>query len=145
MTDYVKRSDVINYVCQFCKDQHADELCDEWDICQLFTRISNVPSADVVERDEGIKIGAALAAMHGSDATSQDLEKAYFKGVEEGYKKGRSGFEKRGRILTNEFGYESCSVCNYGLMLFITDENNILRKPNYCPNCGAKMENIDDV
>ena len=100
MNDYVKRSDVINYVCQFCKDQHADELCDEWDACQLFTRISDVPSADVVER-------------------------------------------KHGKILTNEFGYESCSVCNYGLMLFITDENNILRKPNYCPNCGAKMENME--
>ena len=52
---------------------------------------------------------------------------------------------KYGKLLTNEFGYESCSVCNYGLMLFITDENNILRKPNYCPNCGAKLENIDDV
>lgn len=46
---------------------------------------------------------------------------------------------KHGKIITNEFGYESCSVCNYGLMLFITDENNVLRKPNYCPNCGAKM------
>lgn len=53
MNDYVKRSDVINYVCQFCKDQHADELCDQWDVCQLFTRISNVPSADVVEQKHG--------------------------------------------------------------------------------------------
>lgn len=52
---------------------------------------------------------------------------------------------KHGKLLTNEFGYESCSVCHYGLMLFITDENNTLRKPNYCPNCGAEVENIDDV
>lgn len=47
---------------------------------------------------------------------------------------------KHGKLLTNEFGYERCSVCNYGLMLFITDENNILRNPNFCPNCGAQME-----
>lgn len=47
---------------------------------------------------------------------------------------------KHGKILTNEFGYESCSVCHYGLMLFITDENNTLKKPNFCPNCGAEME-----
>lgn len=50
---------------------------------------------------------------------------------------------KHGKLLTNEFGYESCSVCNYGLMLFITDENNTLRKPNYCPNCGARMVTDD--
>ena len=53
--------------------------------------------------------------------------------------------QKHGKLLANEFGYESCSVCNYGLMLFITDENNILRKPNYCPNCGAQMGGDSDV
>lgn len=37
--------------------------------------------------DEGIRIGADLAAMHGSDATSQELEKAFFDGCEVGYKK----------------------------------------------------------
>lgn len=139
MTDYVKRSDVINYVCQFCKDQHADELCDQWDICQLFTRISNVPSADVVELDEGIKIGAALAAMHGSDATSQDLAKAYFEGMEEGYKKGRSGFEKRAmwittRTITHD-GNWYCSLCDYEP--YYSRDIHTLK---YCPNCGAKME-----
>ena len=45
-----------------------------------------------------------------------------------------------GKLLVNEFGYESCSVCRYGLMLFITDENNTLKKPNYCPNCGVRLE-----
>lgn len=37
--------------------------------------------------DEGIRIGADLAAMHGSNATSQELEKAFFNGCEVGYKK----------------------------------------------------------
>ena len=94
MDEYVKRSDVINSVCQFCKDQHKDELCTEWDICQIFTRIANVPPADVIDRNEGIKMGAELAAMHGSDATSQDLEKAYFKGMEEGYKRIQTMYDK---------------------------------------------------
>ena len=37
--------------------------------------------------DAGVKDGADLAAMHGSDATSQQLEKAFFDGVEEAMKK----------------------------------------------------------
>ena len=37
--------------------------------------------------DYGIKIGADLAAMHGSDATSKQLEKAFFDGMEEAMKK----------------------------------------------------------
>ena len=39
--------------------------------------------------DQGIQYGAQLAAMHGSDATSQDLEKSYWQGFEDGYKKGK--------------------------------------------------------
>lgn len=43
---------------------------------------------DIIKaREEGIRIGAELAAMHGSDATSQELEKAFFDGCEVGYKK----------------------------------------------------------
>ena len=39
-------------------------------------------------REDGVEEGAALAAMHGSDATSQELEKSYLEGVECGWKKG---------------------------------------------------------
>ena len=46
--------------------------------------IEAIPAADVLPRDEAIKMGAELAAMHGSDATSQQLEEAYLKGVEDG-------------------------------------------------------------
>lgn len=43
---------------------------------------------DIIKaREEGIRVGAELAAMHGSDATSQELEKAFFDGCEVGYKK----------------------------------------------------------
>ena len=38
--------------------------------------------------DEGIKAGAELAAMHGSDATSQQLEKSFWEGVDVGAEKG---------------------------------------------------------
>lgn len=37
--------------------------------------------------EQGIKDGAALASMHGSDATSQDLEESYFNGMEAGAEK----------------------------------------------------------
>ena len=46
--------------------------------------IEAIPAADVLPRDEAIKVGTELAAMHGSDATSQQLEEAYLKGVEYG-------------------------------------------------------------
>lgn len=36
--------------------------------------------------EQGIKDGVALAAMHGSDATSQDLAESFFDGVEAGAK-----------------------------------------------------------
>ena len=48
--------------------------------------------------DRGIKDGAELAAMHGSDATSQELQEQYFKGMEEGYQMGRNGFVKKGAL-----------------------------------------------
>ena len=51
--------------------------------------------------------------------------------------------QKHGRLiaemLTNEYGYKRCSVCECGLTLFITDKNNILQEPNFCPNCGARF------
>lgn len=49
--------------------------------------IDNFPAADVITRDEGIRLWAELAAMHGSDATSQDLEKAYWRGFEDAMQK----------------------------------------------------------
>lgn len=37
----------------------------------------------------------------------------------------------RGRWVFNEkYLYNNCSECNYG----------IAKRPNYCPSCGAKME-----
>ena len=81
---------------------------------QMSSRILEaVPTADVVPRE--------LYQRALSDVVTLSVER------------------KHGKMLTNEFGYESCSVCHYGLMLFITDENNTLRKPNFCPNCGAQM------
>ena len=46
--------------------------------------IENIPAADVLPRDEGIKLGAELAAMHGATPEQQQLEEAYLKGVEYG-------------------------------------------------------------
>lgn len=43
---------------------------------------------DIIKaREEGIRMGAELAAMHGSDATSEELANAFFDGCEVGYKK----------------------------------------------------------
>lgn len=46
--------------------------------------IENIPAADVLPRDEWIKLGAELAAMHEATPDQQQLEEAYLKGVEYG-------------------------------------------------------------
>lgn len=58
--------------------------CKSCGIHDMLEEVEVYPAADVLPRDEAIKMGAELAAMHGSDATSQQLEEAYLKGVEEG-------------------------------------------------------------
>ena len=85
--------------------------------------------------DRGIKDGAELAAMHGSDATSQELQKQYFKGMEEGYQKGREGFVKKGQWLSSQ-GWIYCSICGSEPPI----ESNYAS--DYCPNCGAEMIGI---
>lgn len=96
--------------------------------------IDSIPAADVLPRDEGIKLGAELAAMHGSDATSQELEKAYLEGVAEGMKRRDVKPVVRGKwqfhmFTANSWGYE-CRVCH----------TTWDAPTNFCPNCGAMME-----
>lgn len=91
--------------------------------------------------DQGVKDGAALAAMHGSDATSQELAEQYFKGMEEGYKKGREGYIKKGQWVTLDTASEICTCCEkiFSISsLFMMGGND---EPPYCPNCGAEMIN----
>ena len=83
MAEYIKREDVglSDFEIVMCNGDYKEALK------MLLEKVEKIPSADVVERDEGIRMGAELAAMHGSDATSQDLEKAFWTGYEEAMKK----------------------------------------------------------
>jgi hypothetical protein len=107
-------------MAEYIKREDAFRVIEQSPIAHLGTRffcmdgIEAIPAADVVPRE--------LYQRALSDVVTLSVER------------------KRGKLLTNEFGYESCSVCHYGLMLFITDENNTLKKPSFCPNCGAEME-----
>lgn len=95
--------------------------------------IFNLPAVDAVSRDEGIKMGAELAAMHGSDATSQQLEEAYLKGVEDGMTRRGVRPVVLGKWVDYQQGrwiYAKCSRCET-----IHDA-----KSKFCPNCGAEME-----
>ena len=95
----------------------------------------------IINIDEGIKLGAELAAMHGSDATSQELEKAYLEGVAYGMKRrdvkpvARGKWEKQdANLVWNAVGlYAAAYKCNR------CGELNIA-ETSFCPNCGAMME-----
>ena len=63
--------------------------------------IENIPAADVLSRDEGIKLGAELAAMHGATPEQQQLEEAYLKGVEYGMTRRRCAACDAGAVVAN--------------------------------------------
>ena len=70
MEDYISRKVVLENV--------LEQMAISNSLLAMSERIKNLEAANVIDIDEGIKMGAELAAMHGSDATSQELEKAYF-------------------------------------------------------------------
>lgn len=92
--------------------------------------IDAIPAADVLPRDEAITMGAELAAMHGSDATSQQLEEAYLQGVEYGMTRRDVRPVVRGRWEYNPGdNIPYCSEC------MMPQDSEC----NFCPNCGADM------
>lgn len=98
-------------------------------------RLERIPAADVLPRDEAIKMGAELAAMHGSDATSQQLEEAYLKGVEDGMTRRGVRPVRRGKWTLNKDGSGTCSECGR------TQKNcwDLDNWDNFCHFCGADM------
>lgn len=137
MAEYIKREDALNAIRKSPISNMSTRL-----FC--VDAIADIPAADVVERDEGIKMGAELAAMHGSDATSQELSKAYFDGMEEGYKKGRSGFEKRAMWIKVHDDICYWTVCSGCWTRLPRDDWGQEWRSSYCPNCGSRMV-TDDV
>ena len=95
---------------------------------------NEIPAADVLPRDEAIKMGAELAAMHCSDATSQQLEDAYLKGVEDGMIRRDVRPVVRGKWKTISFLTVGCSNCQ--------ETFHELERNNFCPNCGADMREV---
>ena len=80
MVEYISRDELLKlYV-----DGKYDTAEYHVSVPVIIQNIKDIPAADVLPRDEAIKMGAELAAMHGSDATSQQLEEVYLKGVEYG-------------------------------------------------------------
>ena len=133
MSEYIKREDAVFAACKVlekfggCK---MGELCPDVGCSEVRDIVDQYICEDVVERDEGIRMGADLAAMHGSDATSQDLEKAFWTGYEEAMKKRDVRPVVRGKWKETLFGWE-CTACG--------EEQQYAMRLKYCPNCGARM------
>lgn len=53
----------------------------------------------------------------------------------------------RGRIEEDENTYLWCSECgcNITLAAYEMPNGNLILRPNFCPNCGAMMENSDEI
>ena len=121
MAEYIKREAAIKAVSENDCEGYATQA------------VKAIPAADVLPRDEAITMGAELAAMHGSDATSQQLEEAYLKGVEDGMTRRDVRPVVRGkwtRIDYEPHGHDyKCSACGW--------KNDM--PTHFCPNCGADM------
>lgn len=88
-------------------------------------------AADVLPRDEGIKLGAELAAMHGATPEQQQLETAYFKGVEYGLTRRDVRPMVRGKWVNYGDEYRpdiKCCVCGQRKPILLGNFNF-----NYCP------------
>lgn len=119
---------------KYIKLSQALEVLDSCACWWAHERMKSIPAADVLPRDEAIKMGAELAAMHGATPEQQQLEEAYLKGVEDGMTRRNVRPVVRGkwtRIDYEPCGHDyKCSVCGW---------NNDM-PTLYCPNCGAMME-----
>ena len=52
MSDYIKREDVINIVCDACNDKFSEEPCEPPD-CAIFNVLKEYPAANVIEQRYG--------------------------------------------------------------------------------------------
>ena len=120
--------------------------------------IFNLPAADVVSRDEGIKMGAELAAMHGATPEQQQLEEAYLKGFAYGMARRNVRPVVRGKwveargIWCTPGGDPvwECSECGKGRHVYGIEHGSYgadVANGQWvaCPNCGAVMEEADDT
>ena len=103
------------------------------------------PIIEIIQKDLKIQVeGAVLKAVQecGVNVNKERLEKALYDArafYEEGYRDGMASM-KHGEWLfddADECGYTfRCSCCGRCIM-----SNSIKHDtPNYCPNCGAKMD-----
>ena len=131
---------------KYIKLSQALEVLDSCSCWYAHDRMEMIPAADVIDanasdaiRDEGIKIGAELAAMHGSDATTQELEKEYWHGYEDAMQRRDIKPVVHGKWVLKTFddGYGEYQLYECNLCGAVTAQR---KSKNYCHNCGAKME-----
>lgn len=134
MAEYIEREKVLALSEDFeaLIYDGADEIFFEY---IPIDKVKTLPAADVLPRDEAITMGAELAAMHGSNATSQQLEEAYLKGVEDGMTRRDVRPVAHGKWIFCGGTWEGanilkCSEC--GATVYYEERN-------FCPNCGADM------
>lgn len=128
MAEYIEREAVLNILAS----KNAP-----WDGYQ---KVSELPIADVMTRDDGIRLGAELAAMHGSDATSQDLEKEYWRGFEDAMQKRDVQPVKHGRWIDGDCRCVTAVCSNCNRLRLGNGAKSAMRLALYCEKCGARMD-----
>ena len=98
------------------------------------------PNPEAKEMYElGVKDGADLAWMHGSDATARELEKVYFQGMDEAMKKRDVQPIVHGKwIMADDGDGKICSICRTDYCHIVLPVDEWI----FCPTCGAKMDAI---
>ncbi len=133
--EYIERDKAIKTYIELLRCPGEIFVTDISDILQ------QLPAADVLPRDEAIKMGAELAAMHGSDAASQQLEEAYLKGVEDGMTRRDARPVVHGKwvVSRTDYGWNCAEYPTHCKCTVCGREVPYQDKDNFCPNCGADM------
>ena len=98
------------------------------------------PNPEAKEMYElGVKDGADLAWMHGSDATAHELEKVYFQGMDDAMKMCNVQPTVHGKwIMADDGDGKICSICRTDYCHIVLPVDEWI----FCPTCGAKMDAI---
>ena len=119
MAEYIDRDLVLHEVCHACNDQFDEDPCEPKD-CSFRELIKALPAADVVKRDCFDRL-----------LEENDMLRATLVPV------------RHGRWEWNDYnGFYYCSECGC-VSPRENQDGEYCDCPNYCPNCGARMDGAE--
>lgn len=121
MTEYIDRELARQVICGWCEYDTCPGYDYYWDKCDAKRRLDDIPSADVVPKEQ-------------YEQDRKEWLDRYIKEHDARIKTIKDYHDYQPVVHGHWKMYDICSVCD--------DLNEF--QTNYCPNCGAKMDEVID-